>query len=151
VWRCSQNHDFEVTVANRTKRGTNCAICSGKKLLTGTNDLATTHPEIAAQWHPTLNDGLLPHSVIAASGRSIYWMCEQGHTFKMPIAKRKAGRGCPKCSGRSVVPGETDLATTHPQIAQEWHPTANGDLRRSEERRVGKECRASRRQSAYKE
>jgi len=129
VWRCSQNHDFEVTVANRTKRGTNCAICSGKKLLTGTNDLATTHPEIAAQWHPTLNDGLLPHSVIAASGRSIYWMCEQGHTFKMPIAKRKAGRGCPKCSGRSVVPGETDLATTHPQIAQEWHPTANGDLR----------------------
>ena len=34
---------------------------------------------------------------------------------------------CPVCSGRKVLASYNDLATTHPNVATEWHPTKNGD------------------------
>ena len=39
-----------------------------------------------------------------------------------------SGTGCPYCSGRRAISGETDLATRYPDLAAEWHPTRNGDL-----------------------
>lgn len=37
------------------------------------------------------------------------------------IAKRTSrNQGCPYCSGRKAIPGENDLATTHPEVVQEW-------------------------------
>lgn len=34
-------------------------------------------------------------------------------------------RGCPCCANHIAVKGKNDLATTHPQLAKEWHPTKN--------------------------
>jgi len=41
------------------------------------------------------------------------------------------GNGCggPYCSGKYVIIGETDLATVMPDLAAEWHPFKNGDLK----------------------
>jgi len=38
------------------------------------------------------------------------------------------GHGCPACSGNVVLRGFNDLATTHPNIAQEWDYEVNRDL-----------------------
>ena len=35
------------------------------KLIKGKNDLATVRPDLAKEWHPTKNDGLLPTDVTA--------------------------------------------------------------------------------------
>ena len=43
--------------------------------------------------------------------------------------KYKSGSGCAICCGLIVVEGINDLATKRPEIAKEWHPTKNGDLK----------------------
>ena len=57
-------------------RGTNgCPYCGNKKVLAGFNDLASIEPEIAAEWHPTLNGALTPEMVTAGSNRKVWWLC----------------------------------------------------------------------------
>ena len=36
------------------------------------------------------------------------------------ILNRVQGNGCPFCSGKRPVPGKTDFATLHPELAEEW-------------------------------
>ena len=38
------------------------------------------------------------------------------------------GRGCPCCANKTAVQGINDLETVRPELAKEWHPTANGTL-----------------------
>ena len=40
--------------------GLGCPYCLGRKVLAGYNDLATTHPGIAAMWHPRMSKRLKP-------------------------------------------------------------------------------------------
>ena len=41
----------------------------------------------------------------------------------------KRGNGCGICNGKIVIEGDNDLATKRPELAKEWHPTKNGDLK----------------------
>jgi len=119
-WQCEQAHIWKATVASRSS-GSGCPICSGHQVLAGYNDLATTNPELAAQafeWDPT--------TLSAGSQKKVGWQCEQGHTWKAGIDSRSRGDGCPICSGRQVLAGYNDLATTNPELAAqafEWDPT----------------------------
>lgn len=99
------------------------------KIIPGVNDLNTTNHELASQWHPTKNGDLTPFDVSAGSGKKVWWLCEKGHEWQAQICSRsKKSQGCPYCSGRRPIPGETDLATLKPAVAAEWHPTKNGSL-----------------------
>lgn len=98
-WICSEGHEWEAEVKSRTS-GVGCPYCSGKKVLKGFNDLATVNPDIAAEWHPTLNGNLTPEDVTDASGRKVWWLCKNGHSYESHVYNRKAGSGCPKCSNR---------------------------------------------------
>lgn len=59
---------------------------------------------------------------------AVWWLCDKGHSWNAGVYSRTQGNGCPVCSGRRVLKGFNDLATIKPHIAQEWHPTLNGDL-----------------------
>ncbi len=126
-WLCNAGHDWRARVANRSN-GDGCPICSGQKVLAGYNDLATTHPQIASQWHPTNNGDLTPQQVVAGSGKKYWWLCEKGHEWQTRAVHRLRGHGCEYCTGRLPIPGENDLETLNPALAREWHPTKNGDL-----------------------
>ena len=41
----------------------------------------------------------------------------------------KTGYDCGICNGKIVVEGDNDLATKRPELAKEWHPTKNGNLK----------------------
>ena len=128
-WRCEQGHEWETMVGSRTSGGPGCPVCIGRKVLAGYNDLATTFPEIVAQWHPTRNGDLRPDQVTAGSGKKVWWRCEQGHQWEAMVYSRiSGGSGCPVCSGKKVLAGYNDLATRFPDVAAQWHPTRNGDL-----------------------
>ena len=73
-----------------------------RKVLPRFNDLATTDPEIAAQWHPTLNGKYTPQMFTYGSAKKAWWICSDGHVWKAPISKRAGAQksGCPVCSGR---------------------------------------------------
>ena len=104
-----------------------------RKVLKGYNDLRTTHPKIAREWKKERNGDLKPTDAIANSNKRVWWKCEEGHEWSGLIANRarkgKADPGCPYCSGRKVLAGYNDLATTHPGIAAMWHPRMNKRLK----------------------
>ena len=121
-WKCASGHKWSVAVSNRTGTdGSGCAVCSGRKILSGFNDLASLHPELAAE-----ADGWDPTTVTAGSNRNISWVCSNGHKWLAHIASRSDGTGCPYCSGKKVLVGFNDLATINPELAAEadgWDPT----------------------------
>jgi len=127
-WQCEEGHEWGTAVSNRTHRGSGCPVHTGQQLLSGYNDLATTSPDIAKQWHPTRNGDLTPDQVTTGSGKKVWWQCEQGHEWDAVVGGRTyKGDGCPVHSGRKPLAGFNDLATAFPDIAKQWHPTRNGD------------------------
>ena len=106
--------------------------------------LAYTHPELAKEWHPTLNT-LKPTEVTHGNNKKFYWQCTQCGYGKdgewlVTIKSRasyKYGTRCPWCGyhwkdkkihkgfSTIVAVGINDLATTHPELVKEWHPTLN--------------------------
>lgn len=102
--------------------GCGCPICAGRMLLPGENDLLTTHPPLAAEWHPKKNGTLTPRDLSAGTRRKVWWRCKKGHEWYASVASRANGTGCPVCAGKQVIPGESDLASRFPVIAAEWHP-----------------------------
>lgn len=126
-WICSLGHGWQEQVENRSN-GNGCPFCSGKRVLVGYNDLQTTHPNLAVEWHPTKNGTLTPNMVSAGSGKKVWWLGTCGHEWQSILYSRKAGRGCPICRGLTVLKGFNDLASQNPDIAAEWHPTKNKDL-----------------------
>jgi len=99
-WCCELGHEWETTVSGRTsRRGSGCLVCAGKKVLTGYNDLATTFPTIAAQWHPTRNGELRPDQVSMGSEKRVWWRCDLGHVWQTTVnARTSRGSGCFTCN-----------------------------------------------------
>lgn len=128
-WQCNKhkNHQWKATIGARNNGG-GCIYCSNQKVLSGYNDLATTNPELAKEWHPTLNEGLTMKEVFAGSSMKVWWQCSKGHGWKAPICNRNGGSGCPYCSGRCAIIGVNDLETINPTLAKEWHSTKNHNL-----------------------
>ncbi len=126
-WRCEQGHQWQAMVKARTG-GTGCPVCANRRLERGENDLATTHPELAAEWHPGANKGLGPRDVVAGTRRKVWWRCSHGHEWEATVYSRAHGAGCPVCAGKRIRAGENDLAALYPALAAQWHPTLNGAL-----------------------
>lgn len=127
-WVCEKGHEWKAIVKSRAIGGTGCPVCANRALLPGINDLATTHPELARQWHPAKNGSLTPHDVMAGTRRKVWWRCDRGHEWQAAVSSRAVGTGCPVCAGKTAIPGENDLASLFPAIAAQWHPTRNGGL-----------------------
>lgn len=102
-WRCERGHSYRTTVAHRARDSSGCPYCTGRKVLPGFNDLATRAPQIAAQWHPTLNGTLSPTAVTVGSRRKVWWLCPEHHTWKAVIYARTGSQqsGCPVCAGKA--------------------------------------------------
>ena len=120
AWRCKLGHTYLTQVRSRA-RGSGCPFCSNNAVLAGFNDLATTHPELAAE-----ADGWDPTTMIAGTGKKLAWRCNKGHKWIAAGNDRTRWGGCPVCTNQLVLAGFNDLATTHPELAAEadgWDPT----------------------------
>ena len=126
-WRCSLGHNWKTAVAARVS-GRGCPYCSNRRVLPGFNDLATIHPEIAAQWDTDRNGDITPSDVMPGSITRVWWRCSQGHSWLTSVGTRSKGYGCPYCSNRKVLPGYNDLATRYPEIAAQWDYERNTDF-----------------------
>lgn len=152
-WLCQNGHEWETTVHTRNK-GYGCPRCKAKKeaasidessqtvqhlitrqqstknklVIPGVNNLATTHPQLAKEWHNVKNHPLTPQDIKSGSNKKVWWQCQKGHEWQAKPNHRTNGSGCPYCYGRLPIVGETDLATLNPTVAKQWHPTKNGNL-----------------------
>ena len=102
AWKCIVGHRYLASVSSRSakSRQSGCPICDGKVVLTGFNDLATTHPQLASEavgWDPT--------TVMAGSSRKkLKWKCAEGHTWDTHPNSRLGGHGCPSCAQSGFDP-----------------------------------------------
>ena len=100
------------------------------KLIMGVNDLATVNQEVASEWHPTKNGFLHPWQVGHGSSMKVWWLGKCNHEWRTSVANRtRNGSGCPYCKNKKLLVGFNDLETVYPEIAMQWHPTKNGDLK----------------------
>ena len=137
-WKCSQKHEWEAS-PNKRSRGRGCPYCSDSKRLISLRknivaqrgSLAEKNPTLAKEWHPIKNRDLTPYEITCNSPEVVWWQCEKDarHEWEAPINSRNSGVGCPVCSGYKIVVGINDLATLRPDLAAQWHPTENGDLK----------------------
>jgi len=118
IWLGSCGHEWTASVKSRV-HGTGCPFCSHNLVLPGFNDLETLFPDVAAEWSDR-NLPLLPSMVTAFANRKVWWKCSHGHEWNTLISTRAYGSKCPYCSGILLLKGYNDLATRHPQLAEEW-------------------------------
>ena len=128
---------WQAAVSDRNN-GNGCPFLAGKAVWPGFNDLRTTNPELAKQWHPTKNGELTAVQVTASSNKKIWWLYsyddpKTGKHFDFEweaiVSSRNKGTGCPFLTGKAVWPGFNDLQTVNPELAKQWHPTKNGCLK----------------------
>lgn len=143
-WKCPRgsDHVWSAPIEQRV-RGTGCPFCAGRQPSAERN-LAVFAPHLVAEWHPTKNGALRPEEVLPKSLRKVWWQCARGHAWAARPAGRTSGRGCPFCA-RNLVTPETSLLAVYPAIAEQWHPTKNGqltprDVTASSNRRVWWRC-----------
>ena len=121
AWRCPKGHPFKMRVAAMAN-GAGCPVCLNDQIIVGINDLATTHPELAAEAH-----GWDPTTIPYGSAKAREWICLLGHVWKASSATRAYSKsGCPYCAGSRALAGFNDLATIRPDIAaqaHEWDPS----------------------------
>jgi len=127
-WRCEKGHSWRTPVYHLTA-GHRCPYCAGRKVMIGFNDLKTVSPDIAMEWDYEKNGTLTPEMVTQSSGKKVWWKCRKGHSWKIGIDHRNTGSNCPYCSGHMVIPGETDLTTVAPKLAEQWDQKKNGNLK----------------------
>jgi hypothetical protein len=90
----------EVTprLASLKSKKSSCAVCGGRQIVPGYNDLATTHPQLASEM--AVDKGYDPHAFGWGMGRKALWRCSEGHEWKAVVGSRVTGTGCPVCANK---------------------------------------------------
>lgn len=101
-----------------------CPFCNNLKVKAGFNDLATTHPELAAEFAP--EETIKPNMIMKSYTELILWKCPdcKGVYSNYPVMREVGDHKwtCPYCNGSKVLKGFNDLTTIKPDIAKEWSP-----------------------------
>lgn len=147
-WQCpvAKDHVWQTTIAIRCIQKAGCPYCE-KLIPSSTYSLAVNFPELLKQWHKTKNKGKDPYKISQFSSEKVWWKCPAAsdHVWQSsPHQRTYFGSGCPYCVGYAVTKSIC-LATTHPEIAKEWHKKKNGkltpeDVRAGSEKKVYWQC-----------
>ena len=122
--KTGKHFDFEwMSIIAERNNGVGCPFLTNTAIWKGFNDLATTNPQLAAEWHPTKNGKLTPSDVMANSNKKVWWYLPyddpktgKHHDYKWiaSIAHRNAGQGCPflqKSKGENLI--DEQLSNLH--------------------------------------
>lgn len=107
LWRCKlHGHSYPMVVKVKTLRGDGCPICSNRRLLTGFNDLGTSEPFIAQEFH-SAPPHLSPSTLLFGSTTSVTWRCSDcGVLFDTSPyfrVRHDMLKGCPVCKKKLLL------------------------------------------------
>ncbi len=154
-WKCSKgtDHEWQATVQNRTLQGQGCPFCSGRRASEGDNlevwcsANGVDGAAVLSRWHPVKNGHTRPSDVRHGSKTKVWWRClvAVDHEWHAMVNSQTSGVGCPFCAGKKVS-STNSLQAINPELADQWHPSKNGDLDPSDvvagtHRKVWWECK----------
>lgn len=146
VWWLGQKcgHEWRSPISNRSNGG-GCPKCRRlnqsirQKRPSLGKSFADKYPHLVSEWHPTLNvdengNNIAPWDINPGAEEPRWWICKTcQNVWQAAPKKRASGRGCPKCARKRMkiaqrLPAKgQSLSECHPEVAKEWHPTANKD------------------------
>ena len=93
----------------------------------------SSYPHLVKEWHPTKNGDLTPSDYTHGSDKKVWWECHKGHSYSTSVSDRTRQKpiGCAYCAGKKVGK-DNNLEALFPEIAKEWHPSKNKDLKPNE-------------------
>lgn len=103
-WVCNNGHNIyksaNAMVSSLLCGNSGCKYCSGMEVLSGFNDIATTHPELLDEWDYDNNTNVSPENISFGSTESVWWKCKVcGHVWKAsPNSRTNRESGCPECA-----------------------------------------------------
>lgn len=133
-WLCEKQHEWQAEIKSR-QYGCGCPYCAdygpASKVIIGENDLTTTHPTIAAEWHPTKNGNLTPNMIHPGSNEKVWWRCRKcNYEWRTSIVERTGPdkTGCPQCAAglgakkrkQTLIQQKGSLVETNPELIEEW-------------------------------
>ena len=97
-----------------------------------------SYPHLVKEFDFKKNHPLIPENFTHSSHKKVWWLCSKGHEWQAAVYTRtnksKAGVNCPYCFGKKIST-ENNLTFLFPEIAKQWHPTKNGNLKPNEVRK----------------
>lgn len=129
LWK--MENELSMGIKGKPGQG-NCGVCSNRVVVTGKNDVATTHPE-CVKYFLDPEDAL--H--INAGSRDKYWFkcCDCGHEFKTAVEYvTKSGElKCPKCRDNISYPNKFAMSVLSQlnveKLTSEYNPSWAGRYR----------------------
>ena len=134
---CGKSYSAKVKDIFR-KNTTKCIECSYYRLKKGTNDFKTIYPRLANEYDYEKNKIRFEDLNLGERKNKFFWKCSKcGYEWKASIDSRINSKDCPKCASivgantrkKNLIKKEGSLATNYPELAKEWHPIKNGDLK----------------------
>lgn len=97
-WICPEGHEWQTSVKTMALRKNGyCLVCSQSQIVTGINDLATTHPELIPFWDNDANDRKM-EEVTSKFYYHARWKCALGHQWRQSIHNQlKKDHVCDEC------------------------------------------------------
>ncbi len=157
-WRCKSSfkgkiqddHVWQTTPDSRAQNRdinsgeyTSCPFCIGQRPSNAYN-LRTEYPQLADEWHSSMNGDLTPEQITPGSTKQIWWQClrHDSHAWEVSPNQRTGSKnkktgekrlsGCIFCeeagAGRKAS-FTYNLSKEHPHLDKEWDYEKNGELR----------------------
>jgi len=130
-WQCANDasHSWSVSLKQRVSPPVlGCPECREQKERVKRAPNPEKEAKLREQWHERRNKGPPPEKLDAA--KAVWWQCPESpdHVWKSSPMVRRANMQCPFCVGNKLSI-TYNLATEHPHLAKEFHPTLNGSLK----------------------
>ncbi|MCR4907553.1 MAG: zinc-ribbon domain-containing protein [Lachnospiraceae bacterium] len=99
-WKCPTcSYIWKARIADRSA-GHGCPVCTGEKLVSGINDLASLYPKLVQEWSGKNKES--PDKIRPKSREKVWWHCGIcGAEYQAIIDSRVKGLKCPVCRQRA--------------------------------------------------
>ncbi len=129
-WICkSCGTQWSQMIASRVN-GFGCPTCAAQKRLASfrksivekRGSLAASLPELLSEWDYE-NNTIDPYTITTRTNTKVWWVCNTcGNKWKMSIAARSEGSGCPKCGHRKASNNRVETLRKRGQSFGEMRP-----------------------------
>lgn len=115
LFHCDKGHKYWAVIREQIDMG--CPVCNGDTVISGVNDIVTTHPQYARDWDYENNFPYLPEDVTQGSMREFWWICPKtGGSYICNLNRKMKGAGSPFIKNIKILDGYNDFETLYPNL-----------------------------------